>query len=346
MGARGMATARLVLPALAVVLLPAAAGCRQCGATGSTGGVPGQPGPQAPPTAAGSSSTALRKPGRSPSASPERMPPAVAALAGFHRARPLWLEAPPAEPGLFTIDHLYGPVISADHHAVILASTALGCTALDLASGRALWRVPLPPPDGPVVAGHLAPDSDPRCPSADLTCLSPHPPAGPWPPTPVATAAGNTIEVRDERLYAIRLDTARPAWTAAGRYADCAGCLGPAPGGALWALALDSGTVVPVVVNPATGQTRRGDGAVPAIQVLAAASAPGAPGARYAALRLDATLSHDAVVAFDAGGRVTWSWIIPPPASGPRVNPMALVATRGRAVLFFDGRYAAALPPP
>lgn len=276
------------------------------------------------------------------------LPPAIAALAGFRHARPLWLAAPPAEPGLFTIDHIYGPVVSADHRAVILASTALGCTALDLAGGRPLWRVALPAPggDGPVVAGHLAPGADPRCPSAELTCMSPHAPAGPWPPTPVATAAGNTIEVRGERLYAIRLDTAEPAWTASGRHADCGGCLGPAAAGQLWALALDSGTVARVALDPATGRTRRGRDQVPAIDVLAAAAAPAAPGALYAVLRLDTTLTHDAVVAFDPTGRVTWSWIIPPPSSGPRVDPIALVATRDRAVLFFDGRYAAALPPP
>jgi hypothetical protein len=81
---------------------------------------------------------------------------------------------------------------------------------------------------------------------------------------------------------------------------------------------------------------------VPAIQVLDAASA-GARQMTILALRLDTSLTRDALAAFE-GERLDWIWPIPPPRDPPRAEPMAVAADAKRAVLFFDSRHAALLP--
>jgi hypothetical protein len=210
---------------------------------------------------------------------PAPEPTGSQALAGLPQTTPRWMVSPPAEPGLLTIDHTYAPILSVGE--VVLASTALGCTGLDLATGRPRWREPLDPPNGPVTAGHRASSSGPSCPAPRLHCLSPHAPIeDPW-------------EDPGEEVH----DTRRRLARAAG---------------------------------------------VPAIQVLAAASA-GARRMTILALRLDTTLTRDALAAFE-GQRLHWIWPIPPPRDQVRAEPMAVAADAERAVLFFDSRHAALFP--
>ena len=83
---------------------------------------------------------------------------------------------------------------------------------------------------------------------------------------------------------------------------------------------------------------------VPAIQVLdRAQSAAGAGAAReILAVRLDRSLTRDAVVLLEEG-RLLWTWPLPAPPA-PRAEPMRLAADRTGAALFHDGRHAALFP--
>jgi len=196
--------------------------------------------------------------------------------------QPDWMISPPAERGWLTIDHVYRPLVTGDE--LVLASSALGCTGLDLATGEVRWREPLGPLPGPATADHPAAAAGLRCPAARLRCASPHAPAAGEPP-----AAGESDE-RERRHDALRAQ------------ARAAG--------------------------------------VPAIQVLDAIELPDRRA--LLAVRLDTSLTRDAL-ALLAGDRLLWSWPLPPPPE-PRAEPMAVASGADRAVVFFDGLHAAALP--
>jgi hypothetical protein len=84
---------------------------------------------------------------------------------------------------------------------------------------------------------------------------------------------------------------------------------------------------------------------LPGIAVLAAAHDP-ATGAFVAAIRLDATLTHDYVAAFTPAAALAWVWRLPPPRGGARALPTGVGITAAGVVVFHDGSAVTGLPPP
>lgn len=135
----------------------------------------------------------------------------------------------------------------------------------------------------------------------------------------------------------------RIAWTAEGFHAYAPGSLMRTDAGMLLALRQGTAGIQPVRIDPADGRAVEEGAPVPGAQVLAAAPWGGGVAA---VVRLDASLRHDAVIAWDGSLRVRWAWPLPEPAQ-PRIAPVGLVAVPGDAagvVVFHDGRFAAHLP--
>jgi hypothetical protein len=169
----------------------------------------------------------------------------------------------------------------------------------------------------------------------------------PWPRAvgvtgPIRVGA-NVAWVRDQILEAG--NGGRIAWTAPGFHAYAPGSLVSTGDGALLALRLGSDGIQPVRIEPASGRTVENGTAVPGAQVLAVA--PWDAGLA-AVVRLDASLRHDVVIAWDEDLNARWAWLVPEPAR-PRVEPVGLAAwpagAGGGLVVFYDGRFVTRLPP-
>ncbi|HWN71945.1 MAG TPA: hypothetical protein VNM90_30105, partial [Haliangium sp.] len=169
----------------------------------------------------------------------------------------------------------------------------------------------------------------------------------PWPRAVGVTgpirAGANVAWVRDQILEAG--NGGRIAWTAPGFHAYAPGSLVSTGDGALLALRLGGDGIQPVRIEPASGRTVENGTAVPGAQVLAVA--PWDAGLA-AVVRLDASLRHDVVIAWDEGLNARWAWPVPEPAR-PRVEPVGLAAlpagAGGGLVVFHDGRFVTRLPP-
>jgi hypothetical protein len=150
------------------------------------------------------------------------------------------------------------------------------------------------------------------------------------------------VWVRDQTLEAG--DHGRIAWTADGFHAYAPGSLQRTGDGMLLALRLGAAGIQPVRIEPADGRAVEEGAPVPGAQVLIAT--PWGRGV-VAVIRLDASLRHDAVIAWDESLRVRGAWPLPAPA-GPRVTPVGLAAVPddagGGVVVFFDGHALAHLP--
>lgn len=165
---------------------------------------------------------------------------------------------------------------------------------------------------------------------------------------PVAVNAfwGQTNEgwvwVRDQTLEAG--GHGRIAWTADGFHAYAPGSLQRTADGMLLALRLGAAGIQPVRIDPAGGRAVEEGAPVPGAQVLVAT--PWGRGV-VAVVRLDASLRHDAVIAWDESLRVRGAWLLPAPA-GPRVTPVDLAAlpddAGGGVIVFHDGHALAHLP--
>lgn len=134
----------------------------------------------------------------------------------------------------------------------------------------------------------------------------------------------------------------RIAWTADGFHAYAPGSLMRTDAGMLLALRLGPAGIQPVRIDPGDGRAVEEGAPVPGAQVLVAA--PWGRGVA-AVVRLDTSLRHDAVIAWDESLRVRWAWPLPEPAQ-PRIAPVGLAAVPGDAagvVVFYDGRSAAHL---
>jgi hypothetical protein len=157
-------------------------------------------------------------------------------------------------------------------------------------------------------------------------------------------AGTNVAWVRDQILEAG--SGGRVAWVAPGFHAYAPGSLISTDEGSLLALRLSSDGIQPVRIEPASGRAVENGTAVPGAQVLAAA--PWGAGLA-AVVRLDVSLRHDVVIAWDERLNARWAWPVPEPAR-PRVEPMGLVAlpagAGGGVVVFHDGRFLARLPSP
>lgn len=157
-------------------------------------------------------------------------------------------------------------------------------------------------------------------------------------------AGANIVWVRDQLLEAG--NDGHINWTAPGFHAYAPGSLIMTGEGMLLALRLSSDGIQPVRLEYESGRAVENGTAVPGAQVLAAA--PWGAGLA-AVVRLDASLRHDVVIAWDEHLNARWAWPIPEPAR-PRVEPVGLAAlpagAGGGVVVFHDGRYLARLPPP
>jgi hypothetical protein len=297
-----------------------------------------------------------------------------------HQTHPDWLIRVPHEPGVPVVERSVGPVVAGG--VVVVGSSVVGFAGLDAGTGAVRWRRPGERwPGPPVVHGPYVrlPGrcGEPRgacAPQVELaTGRSVEPPvpqpagaapgadaiaaddAGVWRgdrwrlafDEPVAAGlagpvvAGDVVAwVRDDRLEAAGFGDGRPAWSADGRFAYVPGAIDvDARGDALRVISL-AGGVGPARVDAADGRLlARGD-TVAAIGVLAAALHD--RGA-VIAVRRDGSLRDDAVAAFDADGRLLWTWPLPRPQA-PRVDPIGLAATGDAVFVFFDGRLAARLP--
>jgi hypothetical protein len=148
------------------------------------------------------------------------------------------------------------------------------------------------------------------------------------------------VWVRDQTLEAG--GRGRIAWTADGFHAYAPGSLLRTDDGLLLALRLSTAGIQPVRIDPKDGRAVEEGVPVPGAQVLVAA--PWGQGVA-AVVRLDASLRHDAVIAWDERLRVRWAWPLPEP-TGARVAPVGLTALPDDAgvVVFYDGRALAHLP--
>jgi hypothetical protein len=157
-------------------------------------------------------------------------------------------------------------------------------------------------------------------------------------------AGANVAWVRDQILEAG--NGGRIVWSASDFHAYAPGSLALADDGLLLVLRLSNEGIQPVRIEPARGRTVENGVAVPGAQVLAAA--PWGSGL-VAVVRLDASLRHDVVIAWDEHLNPRWAWPVPEPAR-PRVEPVGLAAlpasAGGGVVVFHDGRFLARLPPP
>lgn len=147
--------------------------------------------------------------------------------------------------------------------------------------------------------------------------------------------------VRDQTLEAG--DRERVVWTADGFHAYAPGSLMRTDAGMLLAFRLGTAGIQPVRIDPSGGRVVEEGAAVRGAQVLVAA--PWGRGVA-AVIRLDASLRHDAVIAWDESLRVRWAWPLPEPTR-PRIAPVGLAAVPGNeggVVVFYDGRFAAHLP--
>ena len=170
----------------------------------------------------------------------------------------------------------------------------------------------------------------------------------PWPRAagvtgPVPTGP-NVAWVRDQILQAG--NHGRITWTTPDFHAYAPGSLISTEDGTLLALRLSSEGIRPVRIEPIHGQTVDQGTAVPGAQVLAATRW----GSGLAAvIRLDASLRHDVVIAWDNALNARWAWPIPEPTR-PRIEPVGLTAlpanTGSGVIVFHDGRFVARLPPP
>lgn len=170
----------------------------------------------------------------------------------------------------------------------------------------------------------------------------------PWPRAAGVTgpvqAGANLAWVRDQILEAG--SHGRITWTAPGFYSYAPGSLTATNDDTLLALQQGQGGLRPVRVAVASGHVVEQGDAVPGAQVLAAA--PWGTGLA-AVVRLDASLRHDVVIAWDSALNARWAWPVPAPAR-PRVEPVGIAAVPesagGGVVVFHDGRFVARLPPP
>jgi hypothetical protein len=147
--------------------------------------------------------------------------------------------------------------------------------------------------------------------------------------------------VRDQTLEAGARE--RIAWTAEGFHAYAPGSLMRTEAGMLLAFQMGTAGIQPVRVDPRDGRVVEEGAPVRGAQVLVAA--PWGRGVA-AVVRLDASLRHDAVIAWGESLRVRGAWPLPEPARR-RIVPVGLAAVpgdEGGVVVFYDGRFAAHLP--
>jgi len=154
----------------------------------------------------------------------------------------------------------------------------------------------------------------------------------------LALTPQHVVVVRDDVLEARARADGDVAWTAPGAFTAAPGAL-VADGRGVRAIAIHPG-VAPARVDE-IGAVARGPGA-PSLpsHVLAAAWAD--DGTLVVAVRLDRSLTRDAVVAFAADGTAAWVWPLPTPQD-PRTDPIGLAPAPGGAVIFYDGRYVTRL---
>jgi hypothetical protein len=151
------------------------------------------------------------------------------------------------------------------------------------------------------------------------------------------------VWVRDQTLEAGTRE--RIAWTADGFFAYAPGSLLRTESGMLMAFRLGTAGIQPVRIDPAGGRVVEEGAPVRGAQVLVAT--PWGRGVA-AVVRLDASLRHDAVIAWDESLNMRWVWPLPEPGR-PRVTPVGLTSVPGDAgggvIVFHDGRALAHLPP-
>lgn len=145
---------------------------------------------------------------------------------------------------------------------------------------------------------------------------------------------------------------ARRRWRAEGRHAYAPGALVRVTAGRdagadpdrsvrLLAVRLDGG-IRPVVIDPGSGAMLASGARAPGVQVLHAALRADQ---MVLVVRLDSSLLHDAIIAYDRDLAISWAWPLPVPAR-PRVAPIAVALARSGVVVFHGGRYVARLPLP
>jgi hypothetical protein len=152
-------------------------------------------------------------------------------------------------------------------------------------------------------------------------------------------AGERVLWVHDEALEAV--DQGRTVWRAQGRYAHAPGSVRVLDQDRALAVSLDRG-IEPAVIDVERGQVVSVGQRAPGIQVLAAVL--GNDGA-VLVVRLDSSLTRDAIIAYDREHRIAWAWPLPMPAT-PRADPIGLAASDQAVFVFHDGQHLTRLPWP
>lgn len=189
--------------------------------------------------------------------------------------------------------------------------------------------------------GDVVIEFDPLAPLAKRSTASP----------PAVTATVNNVALTfahtDEAVVALD-SKGKEQWRVGGRFAAVLGIVRGAAHEAPMLRVARIGTrfnprgEIDLLDIDATG-SRHGQAAFPTPGIALLGSAVAADGACALASRVDTSLTHDVVVAYDAQARQRWVFALP---EIPRADPVGLAITNDAVVAFYDGDTLAVLPKP
>ena len=222
------------------------------------------------------------------------------------------------------------PVVAAPALANQFAATTGPSRLWAISATRIAWQ-----------RGDVVVEFDPLAPLAKLSSTT----------TPAVTATINNVALTfahtDEAVVA-RDNNGHEQWRVAGRFAAVLSIVSGAAHEAPMLRVARIGTrlnprgEIDLLDIDATG-SRHGQAAFPTPGIALLGSAVAADGACALASRVDTSLAHDLVVAYDAQARQRWVFALP---ETPRADPVGLAIAGDAVLAFFDGDTLAVLPKP
>lgn len=227
-------------------------------------------------------------------------------------------------------DLSFAPVVAAPALASHFAATTGPSRLWAISASRIAWQ-----------RGDVVVEFDPLAPLAIRSTATP----------PAVAATINNVALTfvhtDEAVVALD-NKGQEQWRIGGRFAAVLGIVRGAAHEAPMLRVARIGTrfnprgEIDLLDIDATG-SRHGQAAFPIPGIALLGSAVAADGACALASRVDTSLAHDVVVAYNAQARQRWVFALP---ETPRADPVGLAITNDAVLAFFDGDTLAVLPTP
>lgn len=227
-------------------------------------------------------------------------------------------------------DFSFAPVVTAPVLASEFAAATGPSRLWAISAARIAWQ-----------RGDVVIEFDPLAPVAKRSTATP--------PTVAATInhVALTFTHTDEAVVALN-NKGKEQWRVAGRFAAVLGIVTGAAHEAPMLRVARIGTrfnprgEIDLLDIDATG-SRHGQAAFPTPGIALLGSTVATDGACALASRVDTTLTHDLIVAYDAQARQRWVFALP---EIPRADPVGLAIATDAVLAFFDGDTLAVLPKP